>query len=47
MNFHMNLQTRRRQKKAEAEPSVIFLPEELIAEVLSFFPVKSLIRLKC
>ncbi|MCI07584.1 F-box/kelch-repeat protein, partial [Trifolium medium] len=43
----MNLQSRRRPKKVEVEASAIFLPEELIAEVLSFLPVKSLTRLKC
>ncbi|XP_058741532.1 F-box/kelch-repeat protein At3g23880-like [Vicia villosa] len=28
-------------------PSPVFLPEELVAEVLSFLPVKTLLRLRC
>jgi F-box interacting protein len=43
----MNLQSRQRQKKVEAETSTIFLPEEVIAEVFSYLPVKSLTRFKC
>ncbi|MCI89267.1 hypothetical protein A2U01_0110555, partial [Trifolium medium] len=43
----MNLQSRRRPKKVEAEASAIFLAEELIAEVLLLLPVKSLTGLKC
>jgi len=35
------------RRHPNASPSLVFLPDELIAEVLSFLPVKSLIRLKC
>ncbi|KAL5057566.1 hypothetical protein RYX36_029170 [Vicia faba] len=34
-----------RPRKVSASP--VFLPEELVAEVLPFLPVKSLVRLKC
>ncbi|CAI8612337.1 unnamed protein product [Vicia faba] len=37
----MNLRPR------SVSPSPVFLPEELVAEVLPFLPVKSLVRLKC
>ncbi|PNX70663.1 F-box/kelch-repeat protein, partial [Trifolium pratense] len=43
----MDLRSQLHQKKVETEASVVFLPEELILDVVSFLPVKSLIRLKC
>ncbi|GAU25971.1 hypothetical protein TSUD_166530 [Trifolium subterraneum] len=45
MNIHMNLRSGQCHQKLVA--SSVFLPDELIAEVFSFLPVKSLIRLKC
>ncbi|XP_039683886.1 F-box/kelch-repeat protein At3g06240 [Medicago truncatula] len=35
------------RRHPNASPSLVFLPDELIVEVLSFLPVQSLIRLKC
>ncbi|MCI18027.1 hypothetical protein A2U01_0039178, partial [Trifolium medium] len=44
---HRQKRSEWRRRQAAAPESTIYLPFDLIKEVLPFLPVKSLIRLKC